>query len=484
MRLPARQGTIARRSASARTSSISTCSRPARARRVGSVTPARARLWLTTQAKGAMPGPPEVGGEARGLVDRRRLGQGHDQHPGVTRDRAGAAGARRHRSRHLGPRCARPRGGRPRPRRAAAGCGRSARCRAPRSRARPRRRCARRRGRPRSPRCRASAGPPRAGRDPAASSPAPASRSTSCAVARRSRPRVDAADREPLDRRGDGRGDVGRRVGRGEMHRWPAARQLAATAAAIVVLPTPPFPIVMMTPRTAGFEASTSVGERCAGDRPAPASSAVAGADDRPAVEHGAEGGGAERPNGWSGSSTRASTASDPRASARVPRACWPARVAAVGSSSSAGANTPLSTSTWWRMPSAGELARGARRLGERARLGPRHQDEGGARRVGQRGDALRVERPLALEPGERPQARGAAGVLVEEPGPGRRQRQQAQRVPGGRGVEDDVVEARAVAAASPRRRVNSSNAAISTVHAPDSCSSMLRSAASGSTPR
>jgi hypothetical protein len=53
--------------------------------------------------------------------------------------------------------------------------------------------------------------------------------------------------------------------------------------------------------------------------------------------------------------------------------------------------------------------------------------------------------------------------------------------VPRGRGVEDDVIERRArrarVEAAS-----SSSKAAISTVHAPESCSSMLRTAALGKT--
>jgi hypothetical protein len=40
------------------------------------------------------------------------------------------------------------------------------------------------------------------------------------------------------------------------------------------------------------------------------------------------------------------------------------------------------------------------------------------------------------------------------------------------------------VSAASVSRAVNSSKAAISVVQAPESCSSMLRTASSGSTPR
>ena len=40
------------------------------------------------------------------------------------------------------------------------------------------------------------------------------------------------------------------------------------------------------------------------------------------------------------------------------------------------------------------------------------------------------------------------------------------------------------VVAGSPSSLANSSKAAISTVHAPDICSSMLRTAAAGSTPR
>ncbi len=41
-----------------------------------------------------------------------------------------------------------------------------------------------------------------------------------------------------------------------------------------------------------------------------------------------------------------------------------------------------------------------------------------------------------------------------------------------------------AVTASSPSSFENSSNAAISTVHAPESCSSMLATATAGSTPR
>jgi hypothetical protein len=57
------------------------------------------------------------------------------------------------------------------------------------------------------------------------------------------------------------------------------------------------------------------------------------------------------------------------------------------------------------------------------------------------------------------------------------------RRVTGGRVSKMTWSNAR-VASALPSNFENSSNAAISTVHAPDNCSSMLATAAAGSTPR
>lgn len=53
------------------------------------------------------------------------------------------------------------------------------------------------------------------------------------------------------------------------------------------------------------------------------------------------------------------------------------------------------------------------------------------------------VERPLGVEAREGAQARSATHVGVDEVRPRRRQLQQAQRVPGRSGVEDDVIKSR-----------------------------------------
>jgi hypothetical protein len=93
------------------------------------------------------------------------------------------------------------------------------------------------------------------------------------------------------------------------------------------------------------------------------------------------------------------------------------------------------------------------------------------------------VERLLRLEPGERAQARGAADVGVDEAGPRGGQLEQRSVWPVGAVSKMTWSNARR-SRSSPSSLENSSNAAISTVHAPESCSSMLRSAAVGSTPR
>ena len=131
----------------------------------------------------------------------------------------------------------------------------------------------------------------------------------------------------------------------------------------------------------------------------------------------------------------------------------------------------------------AGELRAGALGLGERGPLRAADQHERRDLRVAERADAGGVELALVLQAGQRTQAGDPGGVGVDEAGPRRGQREQPQRVTGRRGVEDDVVKAGG-RFGSPSSAANASNAAISTVHAPDRLSSMLDSAESGSSPR
>ena len=96
--------------------------------------------------------------------------------------------------------------------------------------------------------------------------------------------------------------------------------------------------------------------------------------------------------------------------------------------------------------PEFGQFHRRARRLGDGARLGPRDEHHRGQRRIAQRLQRLPEAHLLHLQPRMRPEAGRAAVVAGQETGPRLRQAEQAQRVAGRRGVEDDVVEALAAA--------------------------------------
>ncbi|MBS1105162.1 MAG: hypothetical protein H6Q91_664 [Deltaproteobacteria bacterium] len=86
-----------------------------------------------------------------------------------------------------------------------------------------------------------------------------------------------------------------------------------------------------------------------------------------------------------------------------------------------------------------------ARALGlvERRAFGAGDQDERRLLAVGKRLARRIVECLLRLEARERAETRRSPDVALEKAGPRGGQREQAQRVPGGRGVEDDVVELR-----------------------------------------
>ena len=168
-------------------------------------------------------------------------------------------------------------------------------------------------------------------------------------------------------------------------------------------------------------------------------------------------------------------------ASASAPRRIMASAIGVVGRGD---ANTPLSASCRLLTPRAASSSRVRSASRSAAASGAADQHHGGLRRVGQTRHGRGIERLLLLQPGQRAEAGGAAGGGVDELAPGRGQGQQAQGVAGGRGVEDDVIELARSPAGSPSSLENSSKAAISTVQAPENCSSMLAMAAAGRMPR
>jgi hypothetical protein len=105
-----------------------------------------------------------------------------------------------------------------------------------------------------------------------------------------------------------------------------------------------------------------------------------------------------------------------------------------------------------------------------------------GERAVGECCDGVLVLAALALESGERTEAARSCGMLLRVATPGAGQGQQPQGVSDRGGVEQDSVVLGCRVAGEDG--VNSLNAAISIVQAPESCSCMVASALSGRTPR
>ena len=106
--------------------------------------------------------------------------------------------------------------------------------------------------------------------------------------------------------------------------------------------------------------------------------------------------------------------------------------------------------------PRARELAAGALGLRQRGLLGTADQHQRRHLRIAERAHAGGVQLALLLQAGERSQARHPGRVGIDEPGPCRGQRQQPQRMPGRRGVEDHMVIARGARriAEQPHERV------------------------------
>ena len=129
------------------------------------------------------------------------------------------------------------------------------------------------------------------------------------------------------------------------------------------------------------------------------------------------------------------------------------------------------------------QFAMGARRFAQRGILGAGDENEPGALAVRERLHGGVILGALLFEARERPEAGGVALPCFKEARPGDRQLQQPDGVAGRRGVEDDMVVGRGDCS-SVSSAVNSSKAAISVVQAPESCSSMPLTTASGRLPR
>ena len=87
-----------------------------------------------------------------------------------------------------------------------------------------------------------------------------------------------------------------------------------------------------------------------------------------------------------------------------------------------------------------GQLVVGARHFAQGGLLGAGHQHQPGARAVGQRFHRRLVLAALLFQPGQRAQAGRVALARLEKAAPRAGQLQQADGVAGGRGVEDDVL--------------------------------------------
>ena len=232
--------------------------------------------------------------------------------------------------------------------------------------------------------------------------------------------------------------------------RGPAARARRRRRTATLVLPTPPLPMVMMTPcPPRSSSAMSAASERERGRRRLRRRRALArcGGSASGAAPAGAK---SARRAATPDEAERQQRQLGARQRARAPRASRRARARPRSSSARAigiGArpcarNRPLSTSSCRRDAERRELAAGALRLDQGRPLRAAHQDERRPLGVHQRAPRGVVERLLRLQPRQRTEARGAADVRLEEPRPRRGQLQQAQRVPGRRRVEDDVIEA------------------------------------------
>ena len=101
---------------------------------------------------------------------------------------------------------------------------------------------------------------------------------------------------------------------------------------------------------------------------------------------------------------------------------------------------TPLSASTWRRIPAPASSPRVRSASASAVCSGRLTSTSAVVCAVAERADAGGVELALLLQAGERTQARHAGRVGIDESAPGRGQRQQPQRVPGRRGVEDHMV--------------------------------------------
>ncbi len=269
------------------------------------------------------------------------------------------------------------------------------------------------------------------------------------------------------------------------VERWtgcPRRASSTAIAAAIVVLPTPPLPIVMIRPWPGAASSSTSVSRRCvpsgAGGASAAGASGVGALLSKTRAS-------ASTPSGANGSSGIVVRASAPSAEGMLWRA-WRWRSSSASASVSLRSlawKTPLSASRWFSMPSSASSPR--LRSASASAEGSGRLTSTIVVRAGS------VSAANVASYSERCDSRPASGPRQEVPvvfvamnslhALGSRSSRSVWPV----GAVSKITWSKpAVASGEPSSRANSSKAAISTVQAPESCSSMLATAVAGSRSR
>ena len=287
------------------------------------------------------------------------------------------------------------------------------------------RRCARRRGRRRPPRCRASAG--LRSSSAALCVEVLATRAAIICSMYRSVSALGRSGRpaSPSILARERRRKVRRRIGGAQVDVWPRSTSPMARRPRSVVLPTPPLPITMISPRPAARarrpdrRARAMSGARIG----AISGAAVASLDLRRAAPQRRQADHVER------SQRHAVLRQGSQASGISASAAWPAprSMRASRIDGSLAVNTPLTARRWLLSPSARSSPPCAPPR-ERALVGACRR----ARSVVRAGSPERRQGSLEalllhLQPRMRSEARGPAVVAVEKAGPGLGQAQQAQ---------------------------------------------------------
>ena len=247
-----------------------------------------------------------------------------------------------------------------------------------------------------------------------------------------------------------------------------AAGELDGDRGGDVVLPTPPLPMVRMTPWPVARSSSISVPSSAERRRQAPRSPRVASAG------RGAAASGRRRTERAARSMPMGAQAEQRHAGARqarpgrpasrrAPRRCARSSARATGSCRSVAVNTPLTNRRWLHDADRGQLRARALGLGQRRRArGARRATSVVVPPSAERREARLVERALRLQAGERPRHEVPVVFVAMKPVQAAGSLSSRSVCPVG-AVSKITWSNRAVVAGSPSRPVNSSKAAIST---------------------